>query len=355
MRNNFEFALNQVRPGYVMALGGDDGLVAGGIQRMYELIKDTGRNVLTWNTSYFMYPNEEGGKPKFLIKRDRQKEVQIIRSENFLNRIARTLQYQTDDCPMFYMKGVVATKLVERIKSRTPDGCFYYCPTPDGFSGIAIVGEVEDYAYTKEPLSIAGTSKKSISFAYKSNDEKQRHEADEFFNDSSRKMMHEQLASQPYSPLTSIMTADYLLTAKDLPGWPGKFEMFTFENLLKVSFQSLVNATYPNEALVREMHIMREIAVQHNLLDLFNDLMRNTKRKYVRTEYFDGLVFSPRTIIFDGEKLGINNIYDAALATKYFYNFSQQITHKEIFAIIRRSFNTIINRFNYKVEKLPQI
>ena len=26
MRDNFEFALNQVRPGYVMALGGGDGL-----------------------------------------------------------------------------------------------------------------------------------------------------------------------------------------------------------------------------------------------------------------------------------------------------------------------------------------
>ena len=32
MRDNFEFALNQVRPGYVMALGGDDGLVPGCIQ-----------------------------------------------------------------------------------------------------------------------------------------------------------------------------------------------------------------------------------------------------------------------------------------------------------------------------------
>lgn len=39
MRDNFEFALNQVRSGYVMALGGDDGLVPGCIWRMYEILK----------------------------------------------------------------------------------------------------------------------------------------------------------------------------------------------------------------------------------------------------------------------------------------------------------------------------
>ena len=355
MRDNFEFALNQVRQGYVIALGGDDGLVAGGIQRMYELIKETGRDVLTWNTAYFMYPNEEGGKPKFLLKRDRDRGVKIIRSEDFLNKVADTLQYQKDDCPMFYMKGVVATYLIERVKSRTPDGCFYYCPTPDGFSGIAIVGEVEDYAYTKEPLTIAGTSKKSISFAYKSNDKEQRHDADEFFKDSTRKTMHEQLASQPYCPLTSVMTADYLLTARDLPGWPGKFEMFTMEKLLRVTFASLVKATYPNEALVREMHILKAIAEQHNLLPLFDELMKTTKRKYVRTEYFDGFVITPRSLMFDGSELGINNIYDAALATKYFYNFTQSLKFKEILGIIKRSFKTIMNSRNYKVEKLPQI
>ena len=44
MRDNFEFALNQVKPGYVMALGGDDGLVPGCIWEMYRIIKETGRH-----------------------------------------------------------------------------------------------------------------------------------------------------------------------------------------------------------------------------------------------------------------------------------------------------------------------
>jgi hypothetical protein len=33
------------------------------------------------------------------------------------------------------------------------------------------------------------------------------------------------------------MTADYLLTARDLPGWPGKFDPISFEALIRISFK----------------------------------------------------------------------------------------------------------------------
>ena len=162
MRDNFEFALNQVRPGYVMALGGDDGLVPGCIWRMYEILSTTNKELLTWTPAAFSYPNYSGGKNIFYIKRKRNAGVKLIKSETFLNKIAKTFLYQIEECPMFYMKGVASTALVDRVKSRTPDNSFYYCPTPDGFSGVVLAGEVEEYAFTYEPLSIAGNSIKSL-------------------------------------------------------------------------------------------------------------------------------------------------------------------------------------------------
>ena len=132
---------------------------------------------------------------------------------------------------MFYMKGVASTALVDRVKSRTPDNSFYYCPTPDGFSGVVLAGEVEEYAFTYEPLSIAGNTIKSQGRNYQRTDQKSKAEAQQFFNDNLRKTMHSQLASQQYSPLETLMTADYLLTAKDLPGWNGKFTPISFEAL----------------------------------------------------------------------------------------------------------------------------
>ena len=355
MRDNFEIALAAVRPGYVMALGGDDGLAPGCFWRLYELIKETGRQLITWTPYYFVYPEKEGGKSKFIVKRSKQKHYQILKSADYLNKIAHEFHYLIEKAPMFYIKGIAATELVDRVKSRTPDGCFYYCPTPDGFSGVVLAGEVEDYVFTYEPLSLGGTTTKSQGANYKRTDEKSKKEAQEFFNDNIRRTMHRDLATQPYSPLGTLMTADYLLTARDLPGWPGKFEMFKFEDLIIETFKMLEKNPFENEVLVRELKILREIAKQHDLLDLFNNLLKSTKRKLVRTDVFDGLVITPKSIMYDGAAVGINNIYDAALATPFAFHQFQMMSGKEVFRVFKRMFRTLRNGFNYKIEHLPNI
>src|SRR5690606_6798862 len=128
-------------------------------------------------------------------------------------------------------KAIVSTSLIEKVKSRTSDHSFYYCATPDGFSGVVLAGEVEDYAFTSEPLSIGGSTIKSQGRNYQRTDSESKKAAQQFFKDNRQKRMHPLLASQEYSPLVTLMTADYLLTAKDLPGWPGKFSPISFEEL----------------------------------------------------------------------------------------------------------------------------
>lgn len=354
MRDNFEIALASARPGYVMALGGDDGLVPGCFWRIYELIKETGRQLITWRTTFFMYPEEEGGKSKFIVKRGKETHYKILKSSDYLNKIARTFHYLIDEAPMFYIKGVASTELIDRVRSRTVDGCFYYCPTPDGYSGVVLAGEVEDYVYTYEPLSITGITRKSQGANYKRTDEQSKKESQEFFNDSIRRAMHKDLASQQYSPLVTLMTADYLLTARDLPGWPGKFEMFKFEDLIKATFQMLVKNPFDNEVLVRELTILKRIAEQHHLTDLYDELLKNTKRKLVRTNVFDGLVVTHQSIMYEGESIGVHNIYDAALATPFAYHQYQLLGRKEVFRVFKRMYRTFMNQFKYKIEYLPQ-
>jgi len=354
MRDNFEFALNQVRPGYVMALGGDDGLVPGCIWRMFEILTSTKRELLTWTPAYFYYSDSEGGRNIFYINRKKNFGVKILKSEDFLNKIAKTFLYQINECPMFYMKGVASTSLVERVKSRTKDHNFYDCPTPDGFSGIALAGEVKDYAFTYEPLSIVGITNKSQGKNYRSTDEKSRAEALQFFNDNIRKTMHLELASQQYSPLETLMTADFLLTAKDLPGWPGKFTPISFEALIRATFKLIEKSSFENEVLIRELHILKEIAKHHGLLDLFNQLSTKTKRKVVKKEPIYGFVIT-HSIRFDGSELGIHNIFDASIATNFVYKFYNKISLKEIIALIRNTFRILIRTLQYKVEDLPKI
>src|SRR5437868_4590311 len=55
MLENFEYALREVKPGYVIALGGDDGLMPHGIRGMRDLLRNTGRELLCWPAPAYFY------------------------------------------------------------------------------------------------------------------------------------------------------------------------------------------------------------------------------------------------------------------------------------------------------------
>ena len=354
MRDNFEFALNQVRPGYVMALGGDDGLIPGCIQRMYEILLETKRELLTWVPAGFMYPMSPNGDSIFYVRR-KHAPLKIIKSKDFLAQLTKTFQYQVLGCPMFYIYGVASTRLIERVKSRTKDHSFYYCPTPDGFSGVVLAGEVEDYVMCYEPLSIGGSTIKSQGSNYRRTDEKSRKEAQEFFNDNIRRTMHSELASQQYSPLTTLMTADYLLTARDLPGWPGQIPEISFERLLKKSFELMATGLYDAGVLTRELKILREIAKQHDLIMLFESLLRNTKKRKRSELTVSGLAIT-NSMRFSGKEVGVNNIYEASLATNFVYNFFGKFTLRQIKEILVNNTKIISERYwKQQTESLPKI
>lgn len=354
MRDNFEFALNQVDTGYVIALGGDDGLVPGCIQRMYEIIKETGTELLTWRPAGFLYSEQKGIPSLVMVPRVNNDKIHWIKSEDFLNKMASTLWYQSNDCPMIYMKGVASLEIIKRVKSRTKDNSFYYCPTPDGFSGIVLAGEVEKYVYIEEPLSIVGTTTKSQGQNYGRTDEKSRKEAQEFFNDNIRRTMHRELASQPYSPLITLMTADYLLTARDLPGWPGRFNCFTFDFLLKKAFSQISSTPYDDDVLSRELIILRNIAKQHNLLDLYEKLYKETIRKKPLAKVRHGFAVT-HSYRFNGTQLGINNIYDACLSVNFAYRFCNLMSPKFFLSAFLRTFKIVMDKYKYSKSKLPII
>lgn len=354
MRENFEYVLNKVKPGYVMALGGDDGLIPGAIWRMYEILKDTGLELLTWTPHLFYYPEKPNGKSIICVKRYKEYYVKKLRSEDFLTKISQTFDYMTYDCPMFYIKGVASTELVEKVKARTKDNYFYSCPTPDGYSGVVLSGEVEEYAFTNEPLSITGSSPKSQGKNYMRNDDASKKESVEFFNDNAARPMHKELASQPYSPMIPLMTADYLLTARDLPGWPGKFPELSYDNLITCSINHLATMPFHNDVISRELRILREIAIQHNLLDLFNETIIKTKRKVVWEKEVFGFAIT-NSIRIDGKEVGANNIFEASLLSYDVSKVYHKVSVSGFIEAINNTLKILLRNHKYKKEPFPMI
>jgi glycosyltransferase involved in cell wall biosynthesis len=339
MLDNFEFALNHVQEGYVIALGGDDGLMPNSISKMLEILQDTNREILCWPTDAYFYPCQKVKNGQLVLQAkgfSKEEEYKIIDSKTFLLRQSDHLFYISDvESPMIYVKGVISTKVIDRVKSRSMDGKFYKCSTPDGYSGIVVAGEVNDWVFYNKPLSIHGVSPTSQGLGYltKSDDAKQHSES--FFKKAISIPMHPDLASQNYSPLITIMTADFLLTARDLPGWPGSIAPIEYKKLIVNSIKELQDGLYPEDRLSREIEIIKNIAIRHNLLKFFEEVLKKSYRN--GRIPLEGNAISPRLLYLDAKDFKVNNVFEASFFIQSTRNIYPKVGMKLIVSMFVNS------------------
>jgi glycosyltransferase involved in cell wall biosynthesis len=335
MRDNFEFALNQAEPGFVMALGGDDGLMPGGITGMRDVLRDTGLELLSWPSPLYTYPGVRGPDGQLMLYHP--KKDKIVESRDFLARQVSHLNYLGDiESPMSYVKGVASTRLVKQVQSRSKEGRFYSCPTPDGYSGIVLAGEVERFAFSGEPFAIYGLSPTSQGLNYMTNDEAAKENSASFFKSVDIVPMHHQLASQPYSPLITLMTVDYLMTAQDLPGWGGQVPPIDFKKVITAGIGELAHGLYGEDRLLREMQLLRKIASHHGLVGYFDSLVVNSSRKKPKSPFM-GNGINHRAIFLDATHYGIHNIFEASFAASYLNRFYANLMPRRLLETVKRS------------------
>ncbi|MDO8344774.1 MAG: glycosyltransferase family A protein [Cellvibrio sp.] len=335
MRDNFEYALGLAKPGYVIALGSDDGLLPNGIVGMLDALRASEMNMLSWAAPLYTYPGVNDDRGQLMLYHP--KKDKIINSSEFLARQVSHLNYLGDiESPMFYVKGVVSTELIQRVKERTKDGRFYSCPTPDGYSGIVLAGEVAQYAFSGKPFSIYGLSPKSQGLGYLSNNESAKKNSKAFYKSVETIPMHMDLAGQPYSPLITLMTVDYLLTAKSLPGWSGTVPPIDYKKVIAYSVSELSHGLYGADRLPRELETLRRIAVHHNLENYFNQIVIKTRR-WKEKSPFKGSGINPSAIFLDAKSYEISNIFNASFASCYLQKFYSDLMPTRIYNTIERS------------------
>jgi hypothetical protein len=290
---------------------------------------------LAWPAPIYIYPHVRGAKGQLSMVRKRGSK--IVKSHDFLARQATNLHYLSDtESPMFYVKGVASTRIIERVRSRTVNGQFYSCPTPDGYSGIVLAGEVSQYAFSDKPFSIFGLSPTSQGLAYLSNSDRGKKISNQFYKKVAERPMHPELASQPYSPLITLMTVDYLLTAKELPGWPGKFPSIDFRNVLKKGLNELTHGLYGEDRIRRELGILNNIAEHHGLGDFYRKKVGSSRRRKPKKP-FEGSGISPRALFFDADAYQLHNIFDAAYAAQHIYQLHSDLRLSSLKRVIVRS------------------
>jgi len=341
MRANFENGLNLVNEGYVLFLGGDDGLMPNALRVISELIRSTGTPLLTWPTHSYFYRGARSGSGQLIYRRGtKRSELNHIwlDSKEFLSRQSKELFYVSDiKCPMIYVKGVASIELIRDVKSKSEDNSFYHCSTPDGYSGLILSSMVEKFLFTEKVLTLHGVSPTSAGLSYVQGGDSGQKVSRAFFQNSKNILMHQRLGSCEYSPLISLMTADFLFTVEDKSQL--SFEV-SAQSLIEKSLDELCDGLFNEQNIQRELQILKVVSKSFGILDDFHSLLNSKRRNFRCT--LEGDAISSRQIYLNADKERVENVYEASL-----WLANKNPLHVLFFK--GRLINALLNSIQYKL------
>ena len=168
MSHNWEFALSKVNHGWVTILGDDDAILPGALNRVNEIINETGLLAIRSNGCSFRWPNLTGtgyGEISLSLK----KGYKIVSSAIALKK-ALNGEINYNELPVLYNGGFVHYSLLEMTKGNSDT--IIKSRIPDIYLGVAFSILTTKYVYSFEPLAINGASIHSGGTAFFGNPKK---------------------------------------------------------------------------------------------------------------------------------------------------------------------------------------
>lgn len=342
MRDNFENALNNTIGEYLIFLGGDDALLPNALMDLESIIHRHPKKIVTWPVATYYYDEVVNGEGHIIAPHTmfNNKIEQIIKSVDYFTHQSRELFYVSDNkSPMIYVKSAVPRESIESVTARS-DGVFFSSSTPDGYSGFALAAIAESYVYTNYSLTMHGISPSSAGLNYVRGKNDQNDHSLKFFKESKSVPMAPQLASQPYSPVIALMTADFLFRTDNIFE-NGFSKQIDIEELISKSLFELCNGNFDEGKIQRELSIIHNISSSYGKNEIFFDKISTMKRK--NKSQFSGDMISPNVIILDAKKRNIKNVRDAS-------NFIGRMRNKRGIFLSINPLKVLIKSLSYKIE-----
>ena len=206
MSQNWEFALTHVSNGWLTVIGDDDGLLPGALEKVAEIIRQTGAKAIRSATCSYGWPcliGNDFGSLGVPVGSGWEKRS----SNKWLERVMMGKSSYTS-LPVLYNGGFVDFEVLKKIKENS--GAFFCSMSPDVYMAFAISSVISDYIYLYEPLAINGASIHSGGTCAFSKKKKDKSSPSEKFLSEPNIPFHEALPLSKYGkPVTSIQIVIY--------------------------------------------------------------------------------------------------------------------------------------------------
>lgn len=303
MPEHWEFALSHVGPGYVSVLGDDDGFLPDAIVRARAIIKQLRVEAVAWRKAEYHWPDHILPGYRNWLQIPARQGVDVFESRNVLSDVLSFLRTYTD-LPCIY-NSFVATDVLDVIRRRS-NGRLLPCITPDAYSGIAISGVIDQYAFSWRPLSVNAASRHSngtiASYRGVRDGEALKHFT------SSKEDVHSQLARCSSVP---VLIADAALAAQaNLPiarGWP----TVDMQAMLRLAVQFAEHR--PIEVYEETMEALEVIASQNSLMPYWEQV--RSRSVHVGAPELQPIGWNQQgdSLVIDGNSFGLQDVADAAV------------------------------------------
>lgn len=338
MKGNFERALENASGQYIICLGADDALIP---DTLHDLAAVTDRHpsmVISWPTSTYHYDQARGGRGQIIAPHEmfgRNIEVELSSNDYFHRQVTKLFYADDQKAPMLYVKSCVPKLLINKIKKQS-GGVFFSSSTPDGYSGFAIASVCSKYIYTNTSYTMHGVSPSSAGLNYVSGSNDKNDHSKKFFKDSQSVPMAHQLASQPYSPLITLMTADFIFQTDNIFKH-NHSKKISLEKVLDKSLSELCDGLFAEERISRELLILNNISKYTGHHEIYIEMI-NSKKRNIRS-ILKGDAISFGLIYIDCRSRNINNVFEAA---KYIKRYRNSIKVYAVLNWIKAIYNAIL-------------
>lgn len=315
MTENFEFALSNVKEGFIMFIGADDGLMPNAISYVNGIVLKYNAKAVSCQYAHYFWPNvpiAEKGKLTLYGLDLYKNEIEVRNSSEWLQKTLNfeTAQYVCELPNLYY--GFVHYSIIEKSKK---NNVYFKSITPDAYSAMVTAINIESYVFSYSPFSIAGISGKSNGLSQMINGDI----AKDFVSDN----VHPIHKDFVFSPAMEVILGEAFYQLKDnFPAECSAYKIDMKKMLMLAKFKS--NDTTRKEVYdsalkmatlhkieVRDIKITRAYKV-NNFFRLFFRLGKDFCRK---PNLYIG--------VKDTIKFNVHNVMDASLLLGFMLNFNK--------------------------------
>jgi glycosyltransferase involved in cell wall biosynthesis len=305
MSDSWEFAVSKSTGEYIIIFGDDDGLIAGALQRIFDIIQQTKTEVVNWARVEYSWPDIIPLQDSNLMVIPYMGRTGVVDGLEYIKLVA-THRADYRYLPMMYC-AAVSKNVLNRLKEET--GRIFNASSPDIYTGFAFAYLVKKYVTIGHAMSINGVSSKSNGVAHNNDDKSLKMDHWKTFGQSGIKWPP--LLPEIYTAYVGIIEP-FLQLARFYP------RLSKYISMKEIYKHIIDNLNYTSQqSLDEKLEKIRIGARGDTYLSQWTDkYLTKVNHRYLAEPikgYHHRIGFDGSHLVLDSSRFGVQNVYDASV------------------------------------------